>query len=107
MVEDKQGGKLGILLTTTPENENTHTVVKLAEAALEAGKEVRVFLMCDGVHNLNDDRFMSLIEKGVQVAVCAHNAEQRHVAQKEKVVWGSQYDLAGIVEESDRFLAFN
>lgn len=101
------GLKLGILLTTTPENENTHTVVKLAEAALATGKAVSIFLMCDGVHNLQDKRFTSLIDKGVNVAVCAHNAEQRGVAQREGVVWGSQYDLASIVEESDRFLAFN
>lgn len=99
--------KLGILLTTSPESENTHTVVKLAEAALASGREVHVFLMCDGVHNVNDDRLVGLIEKGAQVALCAHNAEQRHVAQKESIVWGSQYDLAGFVEECDRFVAFD
>ncbi|MBI2955044.1 MAG: DsrE family protein [Chloroflexi bacterium] len=107
MDEGNRRGKLGILLTTTPESENTHTVVRLAEAALTAGKEVRIFLMCDGVHNTNDARFMSLIEKGAQISLCAYNADQRHVAQKDQVLWGSQYDLAGIVEESDRFIAFN
>ena len=103
----KTSEKLGLLLTTTPENENTHTVVKLAEAALLAGKEVHIFLMCDGVHNANDKRVLALIEKGVKVAVCAHNAKERHVAERDQILWGSLYDFACIAEECDRLLAFN
>ncbi len=99
--------KLGILLTTSPESENTHTVVKLAEVALAAGNEVRIFLMCDGVHNSDDKRFLAIVDKGASVSVCAHNCTERNVAQRESILWGSQYDLAEIVEESDRFLAFN
>jgi sulfur relay (sulfurtransferase) complex TusBCD TusD component (DsrE family) len=98
---------LGIMLTTTPENENTHTVVRIAEAALASGNEVRIFLMCDGVHNVKDARFMSLSGKGAQLSLCAYNTDQRSVNQCEGILWGSQYDLAGIVEECDRFLAFN
>ncbi|MBI4316893.1 MAG: DsrE family protein [Chloroflexi bacterium] len=99
--------KLGILLTTSPESENTHTVVRLAEAALAAGNEVQVFLMCDGVHNADDKRFLAILDRGAQVVVCAHNCIERSVSQRESIVWGSQYDLAQIVEQSDRFLAFN
>lgn len=99
--------RLGILLTTTPENENTHTVVKLSEAALAMGKEVHIFLMCDGVHNVEDHRFLSVMEKGAHLTLCAHNADQRRVARREGIDWGSQYDLAGIIEQCDRIIGFN
>ena len=99
--------KLGILLTTSTESENTHTVVKLTEAAIVEGVEVQIFLMCDGVYNLNHEKFKELAEKGALVVVCAHNAIERNVGKKDFVLWGSQYDLACMVKECDRFLAFN
>lgn len=99
--------KLGILLTTSPENENTHTVIRLTEAALAAGTAVEMFLMCDGVYHLNDPRVAELSAKGAKVVVCAHNAIERNVERKDFVHWGSQYDLATLVKESDRFLSFN
>ncbi len=99
--------KLGILLTTSTESENTHTVVKLTEAAIEEGVEVHIFLMCDGVYHLNHEGFKGLAEKGAHVVVCAHNAIERKVGKKDFVFWGSQYDLACMVKDCDRFLAFN
>lgn len=99
--------KLGILLTTSTESENAHTVVKLAEVAISMGKEVSIFLMCDGVYNINDPRFKALADKGVKVIVCAHNAIERKQERKDFVIWGSQYDNATMVKECDRFLAFN
>lgn len=99
--------KLGILLTTSPESENTHTVIRLTEAALSAGVAVEMFLMCDGVYHLNDPRLAELSAKGAKVVVCAHNAIERKVERKDFVHWGSQHDLATLVKESDRFLSFN
>ncbi len=100
-------GKLGILLTTSPESENTHTVIRLTEAALTAGIAVEMFLMCDGVYHLNDPRLAGLSAKGAKVVVCAHNAVERKVERRDFVHWGSQYDLATLVKNSDRFLSFN
>lgn len=106
--------KLGILLTTSPENQNTQTVLQITRAALAQGKEVRIFLMCDGVHNLHHPGFISLLGQGAkvqgltpEVAVCALSAEQRAIQEQKSVTWGSQYDLATLVSEVDRFLAFN
>ena len=99
--------KLGILLTTSPESENTYTVIRLAEAALQAGKAVEMFLMCDGVYHLNDQRIAQLAQKGAKVVVCAHNALERKVERKDFALWGSQYDLAQLIKESSRFLSFN
>jgi sulfur relay (sulfurtransferase) complex TusBCD TusD component (DsrE family) len=99
--------KLGILLTTSPEDENTHTAVKLAQAALARGWRVEIFLMCDGVYNAQREEFLALGDQGARLSLCALNAQQRYVPLVEGILFGGQYDLATIVAGCDRFLAFN
>ena len=100
--------KLGFLLTTSPESENTHTVMQLAEAALARGVDVDIFIMCDGVHNAFEPRFEALVEKGARVVLCAHNLGERYRPKSEgAIVCGSQYDHAQLVHDVDRYLAFN
>jgi sulfur relay (sulfurtransferase) complex TusBCD TusD component (DsrE family) len=100
--------KLGIFLSTSPESENTHTVIKLAEAALERGHEVHIFIMCDGVHNAFVPGFEALVDKGARLVLCSHNLAERHRPKIEgTIVCGSQYDHAQLVSQVDRYLAFN
>lgn len=107
---------LGILLMSSPEDENTHTAIKIAEAARAKGIVVRIFLMCDGVYHVNTPPFLSLLEKktgsvqreaDIEVSLCAYNADQRGLPMNERssILYGSQDDLASIVNETDRFIA--
>ncbi len=108
--------KIGILLTTSPESQNSYTVVQLARAALNQGHQVSLFVMDDGVFNLKANpknlwsaEFSALIQAGAQITLCASNAESRGLEKGELidgVVFGSQYDHAMILKESDRFLVF-
>jgi len=98
--------KLGILLTTSPENENTNTVIFMSLAARKLGHEVSIFLMYDGVYNINKKEFLELADKGVNIAVCALNVEQRKIGRAEGVLFGSQYDHACIANDVDRFISF-
>ena len=101
---------LGILLTTSGEHQDAYTVSRLARAALEQGRAVRVFAMCDGVYNLTESGLLELAAEGVEISVCGQNAEERHVEPIEDVpnlTWGSQYDFAQITAECDRVIAFN
>lgn len=98
--------KLGILLTTSPENENTNTVIEISKAARDEGHEVSIFLMYDGVYNVNNKDFAGLVDRGVEIAICALNAEQRKVAKVEGILFGSQYDHACIAGDVDRFISF-
>ncbi len=98
--------KLGILLTTSPENENTNTVISISSAARDLGHEVSIFLMYDGVYNIQKKEFTDLIEKGVNIAVCAFNVEQRNISRVDGILFGSQYDHACIASEVDRFISF-
>jgi len=98
--------KLGILLTTSPESENTNTVIEISKAAREEGHDVSIFLMYDGVYNVNLKEFVALVDKGVDITICAFNAEQRKVAKVDGILFGSQYDHACIASDVDRFLSF-
>lgn len=98
--------KLGILLTTSPENENTNTVIEISKAAREQGHDVSIFLMYDGVYNVNKKEFAELVNKGVEITICAFNAEQRRVAKVDGILFGSQYDHACITNSADRFISF-
>lgn len=98
--------KLGILLTTGLENENTNTVIEISKAAKDEGHEVSIFLMYDGVYNVNKKEFSELIEKGIDIAVCAFNADQRKVGRTDGILFGSQYDHACIASEVDRLISF-
>jgi hypothetical protein len=100
--------KLGMFLTTSPEHENTHTVIKLAEAAMRRGAEVHIFLMCDGVHNAFIAGFGALADQGAHIVLCSHNLSERQRPKIEgAIVCGSQYDHAQLVSHVDRYLAFN
>ncbi len=95
--------KLGIILTTGFGSQNLHTACRLVEAALEEGHQVSLFLMDDGVYQVRG--FEDLQEKGLEVALCAHNAYQRGLEKTEGVLFGSQYDWAQAVNEADRVIS--
>ena len=99
------GRKICILVTSSPESENRHTLTKTTEAAINLGHEVQIFLMCDGVYHILHQDFLTLIEKGAEVTLCAHNASERGIEKRSGVLFGSQYDLACSVAQSDSFLA--
>ncbi len=98
--------KLGILLTTSPESENTNTVIAMSRAARRQGHQVSIFLMYDGVYNVHKKEFAELSDIGVNLTVCALNAEQRSVGKVEGILFGSQYDHACIAADADRFISF-
>lgn len=101
------GSKLGILLTTSPENEDMQTVIKLCEAALSQGKEVQLFMMCDGVYNSYCNQLTGLIPDGVKISMCHHNAEERKVHEEgNPVTQSSQYIFSGIIGEVDKLVTF-
>jgi sulfur relay (sulfurtransferase) complex TusBCD TusD component (DsrE family) len=100
--------QLGFFLSTSPEHQNTQTVIRLAEAAMRRGIDVSIFIMCDGVHNAFVPTFAALVDQGARLVLCSHNLGERHRPKLEgTIVCGSQYDHAQLVSGVDRYLAFN
>jgi sulfur relay (sulfurtransferase) complex TusBCD TusD component (DsrE family) len=108
---------IGILLTTSPEHQNTFTVYQLAASFIRLDHTVDIFLMDDGVFNVlvNSSkrklfsRFDDLIEKKVNIALCAMSAESRGVKREDLMPgtgYSSQTELSEIVKKCDRFLSF-
>jgi sulfur relay (sulfurtransferase) complex TusBCD TusD component (DsrE family) len=104
------GKQLGILVATSPRADDFALFASHVKAALERGHEVALFLMDDGTGYALDARVIALIDAGVEVAMCAMDAERRGIdcaqAEAAGVLVGSQYDHARLVRDSDRFLSF-
>lgn len=103
MAENK---KLGILLMNGPDSQDVYTAIGLANAALDRGMEVDIFMMHAAVLNAAVAGLETLADRGARIAVCTHNADEVKAARSEKFVYGSQYDHSNIVNDSDRYLAF-
>jgi sulfur relay (sulfurtransferase) complex TusBCD TusD component (DsrE family) len=104
--ELKEGSKkFCILVTSSPESVNSRTLFKMTETAIGMGHNVQIFLMCDGVYHILYQDFLSLIEKGAEVILCAQNALERGIEKKPGVLFRSQYDLASMVSQADGFLS--
>jgi len=100
------GKILGILLATSPENSNTKIAGEVVKHALNLGVKVKIFLMDDGIYNLNDKDFQKLIDTGAEVSLCSTNAEKRGIKKADGVNFGSQYDHAEILRDCDKYLGF-
>ena len=122
--------KIGVLLCSSPESQDGHTIGRLADGLLAAGHSVSLFLMDDGVYHATRHAtghaskpatgpaggggysalgLSRLLERGATVALCAVTARARGLGEAEldpRVGLSSQYELAQIVKEADRFLAF-
>lgn len=98
-------GLLGIMITRHANGEHITGVVK---AARRAGHPVRIFLTDEGVNFTRDRAFLELLElDGVEVAACDHICEVLGIQEKVgNITYGSQYDNAGMLHDSERVLVF-
>lgn len=113
--------KLGFLLTLGPfQFENWDTAASLAEAALDKGHEVRMFLYLDGVYNPNKyqtfpdldvmpkDRFATLVSKGASIIACGICVNARGLEKGKDYIEGVRVgglpDFAEIVGDVDQLI---
>lgn len=96
---------LGIMVT---KNANLEHISGVVRAARRAGHPVQLFLTDEGVRFTRDPGFLELLKiDGVDCAVCEHNCELIGIHERtEGIVYGSQYDNAGMMHRSDRVLIF-
>ena len=107
---------IGILMTTSPEYQNSQTVCALSKALLSSGNRVSLFLMDDGIYNVvcrySDgvpNPFEDLHSQGMTLSLCRQSAEKRGLQEDDCIAgvgWLSQIELAAIIDESDRFMTF-
>lgn len=102
--------QLGVLVATGPGEGDFPSLESALLGAAQAGEEAALFLMDDGVFYALDPRLRRFIDAGVEVSLCAMDAEARGVdcdaAAAAGVILGGQPDHARILRDCDRFLSF-
>src|SRR5947209_3994063 len=73
------GKKLGLMISTAPEHPNLATALGLAQAALDRGANVYLYLIDDGVRALADRRLRALPARGVKLFACAYGCQKRRI----------------------------
>lgn len=115
-------GKMLIILFSSPiQFQNTDTVYEFAKAAIKEGHKVSIFCDIDSIYGLTASQILpnqttpakkiaELIDKGAYVLACRESARLRGIDLKKesfKGVKGSSLaELAQLIEESDRVVAF-
>ncbi len=115
--------KIGIMLNAAPlQNQSHYTAVKIAEAALDKGYEITIFLYDESVYSpmeaqefpewesLPKDDFERLIEKGAEIIACGLCVDIRGLEEGKGyikgVIVGGLADFANIVSFVDRIITF-
>ena len=101
------GKKLGLMLSTGPENGNLDTAVGLSEAALDRGAQVYLYLIDDGVAAVDHPRVQALAERGARLFVCAFGCQKRGLPLSERATNCGLVVLTDVINGTDRFIALN
>jgi hypothetical protein len=104
---DLRGRKLGVLLSTRPEHPNLDTCLGLGRAALDRGADLYLYLVDDGVANIDDDRIQDLGRRGAKLFVCAYGCQRRRLPITDKAVYCGLVVLTDLINGCDRFVALN
>jgi sulfur relay (sulfurtransferase) complex TusBCD TusD component (DsrE family) len=104
---DLAGRKLGVLLSTAPEHRNRETCLRLCGAALDRGVDVYLYLIDDGVANIDDDRVRGLGRRGAKLFVCAYGCQRRGLPITDQASYCGLVVLTDLLNGCDRFVALN
>jgi len=99
--------KLGLLLSTPPENANLKTAVSLADAAHLQQGQTYLYLVDEGVKNIDCPEIEVLQKKGLKLFICAYGAQRHGISVSEKAVFCGLFVLSDLIKGCDRFVAFN
>lgn len=102
--------KLGILLSTSPSNSNTETVISLSKEALRSNVDLYLYLIDEGVKNLKNPQMLNLASSGAKLNVCAYGCQQHQVSTDgygPEVTFCGLVVLSQIINGCDQFVAFN
>ena len=102
-----RGRKLGILLSTRPEDPPFRHGVRLAETSLEAGVDVYLYCIDDAVWGVGDADLQRLKTKGLKLYACAYGAQRRKQAIDDRAAFAGLTVVNDLMASTDRFVAFN
>ena len=101
--------KIGLLLAHPPLHPSSTTVIGLTWAALEAGHEVYLYLIDEGVKNIDSPPYHQLAKSGVKLFACAYGCQQHRVSTASldpAISLSGLVVLSGLIDACDPFLSF-
>ncbi|MFQ5580222.1 MAG: DsrE family protein [Nitrospiria bacterium] len=96
--------KLGIILSTPPEENNLSVVISLAEEACRQSVHIYLYLIDDGVKHIDLPEIQILKEAGVKLSLCAYSAQRRSIPSSDKAVFGGLVVLSDLIKGCDRLI---
>lgn len=102
-----RGKKLGILLSTAPEQPAFQHGVRLAEAAMEEGLVVYLYCIDEAIYGIGDPRLQPLPARGLKLFACAQAAETRNLPMNGDATYAGLGVLSDLMAATDRFVSFN
>jgi sulfur relay (sulfurtransferase) complex TusBCD TusD component (DsrE family) len=101
--------KLGILLSTGPNHSSSNIVAKLCSEAVTQQVDVYLYLIDEGVKNIQEPLYSHLVDKGIKMFVCAYGCRQHRVPTEgldTRVSLCGLVVLANLMKGCDRFISF-
>jgi hypothetical protein len=102
-----RGRKLGLLLSTRPDQPNFRHGVRLAATALAAGVDVYLYCIDDAVLGVSDPELQALKPNGLKLYACAYGAHRRNVPVNDLAMFAGLTVVSDLMASTDRFLGFN
>jgi predicted peroxiredoxin len=99
--------KLGLMLSTPPNDANLETVFQLSRTALAQGNEVYLYLIDEGTQNYADARLQELKSRGLKLFVCAYGGQRFGIEPNDLAVFCGLVVLSDLVKGCDSFISFN
>jgi sulfur relay (sulfurtransferase) complex TusBCD TusD component (DsrE family) len=102
-----RGKKLGLLLSTPPDQPGFQHGLRLADAALTDGAEVYLYCIDEAVRGLDEPRLRALTARGLKLYACAYGAQQRGLERNPGATFAGLALLSDLISAADRFVSFN
>lgn len=102
-----RGKKLGILISTRPDQPGFQQGLLVAEAALAQGVDVYLYCIDDAVMGVADARLQALKPKGLKLYACAYGAQRRNIPMSKLAIFAGLTVVSDLMAGTDRFLSFN
>ena len=102
-----RGKKLGVLLSTHPDQPGFKQGLCLAEAAMNEGVDVYLYCIDDAVHGISQPQVQSLAARGLKLYACAYGAQRRDLSVNNMATFAGLGVVSDLIAATDRFVSFN
>jgi hypothetical protein len=101
------GKKLGILLSTSPDNTKFQHGLRLAEVAMRRGIEVYLYCIDEAIYGVGDPALQAMKSRGLNLFACAYAARERNLPISDLAAYSGLTIVSDLISSTDRFVAFN